>query len=155
MASDSEPLDPIAAWRWMLLAHSRSLRAIERDLAARGAIPLTWYDVLLELHGADGPLRMQELGSRVVLSRTRVSRLVGELEGEGLVRRKPDPSDGRSTLVSLTASGARALRKAAPAYLSGIEQHFTSHLTKGQQRSIAAGLKQVVDAHQTETETRQ
>ena len=93
MASEPQTTDPIAAWRSMLLAHSSALRAIEADMGAAGSIPLSWYDVLLELNGAGGRLRMQELAGRVVLSRTRVSRLVDELEHRGLVTRQPDPTD--------------------------------------------------------------
>jgi len=131
----------------MLIAHNRALRAIEVDLADAGAIPLTWYDVLLELHGADGPLRMTELGERVVLSRTRVSRLV---ETKGLVERTPDSVDGRAIVASITRAGHRALSKAAPIYMDGIARHFTEHLTAPQQRAIAAGLNRVVAAHRTD-----
>ena len=89
--------DRIAAWRALLLAHSRAVRAIEVDVDAEGTIPLAWYDVLLELNAADdGQLRMQDLGMRAVLSRTRVSRIVGELEDAGLVKRRPHPDDGRA-----------------------------------------------------------
>ncbi len=141
-------LDPVAAWRAVLLAHSRALRAIEVDLAAAGSIPLTWYDVLLELRAAKGPLRMQALGERVVLSRTRVSRLVQELESRGLVTRAPDPDDGRSTLATITEAGTNALRQAAPVYLAGIERHFTQHLTASQQHAITTGLTRVAEAHE-------
>lgn len=140
--------DPVAPWRAMLMAHSRALRAIEADLQAAGTIPLTWYDVLLELRAADGELRMQDLGERVVLSRTRVSRLVDELQTEGLVERVADPDDGRAVLAAITTAGRDALRAAAPHYLSGIERHFTSHLTESEQRAITRGLTKVVDAHQ-------
>ena len=54
----------IAAWRAMLVAHHRAVRAIEADLETAGAIPLTWYDVLLELQAAPEGLRMQDLGER-------------------------------------------------------------------------------------------
>lgn len=141
------PDDPVAPWRAMLLAHSRALRAIEADLSVQGAIPLTWYDVLLELRAAGEPLRMQDLGERVVLSRTRVSRLVQELETRGLVTRGPDPDDGRATLATITPQGSREFKKAAPVYLAGIERHFTQHLTKTQQHAIATGLGRVADAN--------
>ena len=78
------------AWRAMLLAHHRTVRAMESELDRSGAIPLTWYDVLLELRSSADGLRMQALSGRVVLSRTRVSRLVDELERDGLVQRMPD-----------------------------------------------------------------
>ena len=41
-----------AAWRAVLTAQNAALRAIEADLATAGVIPLSWYDVLLELHAA-------------------------------------------------------------------------------------------------------
>src|SRR5262245_23220802 len=86
--------DQVKAWRAMLLAQSRAMRAIERDLEHAGAISLQCYDVLLELNAVPDGLRMQELGMRTVVSRTRVSRIVAELEQQGLVMRVVDPSDG-------------------------------------------------------------
>src|ERR1700744_1017362 len=101
----------IAAWRSLLLAQNAALRAIEAQLAAAGQIPLNWYDVLLELNAAAGrQLRMQELAAGVVLSRTRVSRLVEELARAGLVRREPDPADGRGSFAVLTSAGRSRLR---------------------------------------------
>lgn len=139
--------DPVAPWRAMLLAHNRALRAIEADLHTAGTIPLTCYDVLLELTGAGGRLRMQDLGERVVLSRTRVSRLVDELEQQGLVERQPDPDDGRAVLAVITTAGRAAMRATAPHYLRSIEEHFTRHLSPAERRAITAGLTRVVDIH--------
>jgi len=149
-----DDLDPLAAWRAVLLAQNRALRAIEADLDAAAAIPLGWYDVLLELYSEPDGLRMQELGLRAVLSRTRVSRIVAELEEEGLVRRVPDPDDGRATRATITSAGRTAFTAAAPLYRAGIEQHFSRHLTPTQQRAIAAGLQKVIDAHDAETDPR-
>jgi DNA-binding MarR family transcriptional regulator len=138
----------LAAWRALLLAQNAVLRAIESDLNRAGAIPLTWYDVLLELSAApQRKLRMQELADRVVLSRTRVSRLVDDLEARGLVVREPDPTDGRATLAAITPAGRAARRKAAPVYLAGIERHFTRHLDESEQHAIAEALQRVAGAH--------
>ena len=47
--------DPVVeAWRGLLVAHSRLVPAVEADLRAAGQIPLSWYDVLLELNAAPG-----------------------------------------------------------------------------------------------------
>jgi DNA-binding MarR family transcriptional regulator len=140
--------DSVAAWRALLLAQSAVLRAIDADLHQAGYIPLHWYDVLLELNAApDRRLRIQELASRVVLTRTRVSRLVDRLADAGLVSREPDPDDGRACFAVITRVGREALRAAAPAYLAGIERHFARHLTCDQARTITEGLDQVVAAH--------
>jgi DNA-binding MarR family transcriptional regulator len=140
--------DQVAAWRALLRAQDAVVRAIEDDLGHAGAIDLSWYDVLLELNGApDRRLRMQELAARTVLSRSRVSRLVDELGGRGLVDRQPDPTDGRASFAHLTAAGRDALRAAAPVYLDGIERHFAAHLDDGERALLTAVLERVVAAH--------
>lgn len=140
--------DPIAAWRAVLLAQSRAVRAIEAEMESAGAIPLSWYDVLLELQAApNGQLRMQDLALRAVLSRTRISRVVTELEHAGLVERLADPGDGRAALATITAEGRRAFRQTAPVYRRSIAAQFTQYLSPPQQRSIARGLQRVIDAH--------
>ena len=145
----AEDRDPVAAWQAVLRAQNRALRAIEQDLHDQGLIPLSWYDVLLELNAAPSrQLRMQDLAARVVLSRTRVSRLVSELERVGYIERVPDPDDGRATLARITPEGRAARRQAAPAYLAGIEKHFSRHLTAAQQDAVAKGLQREVDAHE-------
>lgn len=137
----------VAAWRALLLAQNAVLKAIEADLAAAGQIPLTWYDVLLELNAApQRRLRIQQLADRVVLSRTRVSRLVDELVTTGLVERLPDPADGRASLASITRQGRAALRKAAPVYLAGIERYFTRHLGQKEKQTLTAALGKVISA---------
>lgn len=142
--------DRVAAWRAVLLAQDRVTRAIDRDLAAAGRVPLSWYDVLLELNAAPGrSLRMQDLSERVVLSRSRISRIVDDLEREGLAKRSPDPDDGRATLAGLTSAGRAELRRAAPVYLRGIEKYFTVHLDNGERAAIAAALQRIVHANKT------
>src|SRR5689334_21706378 len=100
------PEDPaVDAWRGLLVAHSRLVPAVEADLRAAGQVPLSWYDVLLELNAApERRLRMSELDQRVVLSRTRVSRIVEELAAAGLAERQPDEADDRSSFAVLSAA---------------------------------------------------
>ena len=91
-------------------------------------VPPPGNDVLLELRHSDGGLRMQDLSERVVLSRTRVSRLVEEMVRAGLVRRRPDPDDGRVSWAVITETGRSALRATAPVYLDSIRTHFVARL---------------------------
>ena len=145
----------VTAWRAVLLTQSRVLRAIERDLDAAGAISLGWYDVLLELNAAPQfQLRMQDLAARAVLSRTRVSRIVTELETAGFVERRPDPSDRRAWLATISTQGRAALRRTAPLYLDGIDRHFNRLLSSQARRDLARILQPVIDAHQAELDLR-
>lgn len=138
----------VEAWAALLRTHATVVRTLERELEARTGLPLSWYDVLLELNAAeDRRLRMQQLSQRVVLSRTRVSRLVDEMARSGLVDKVPDPHDGRATLAVVTPAGRAALRRAAPVYLAGIDEHFTSHLDEAALRTIRAALGRVLEAH--------
>jgi hypothetical protein len=111
------PEDPaVDAWRGLLVAHSRLVPAVEADLRAAGQVPLSWYDVLLELNAApDRRLRMSELGQRVVLSRTRVSRIMVQLRRSH--RRGPGRAAARVAGLPGShppASGGRAERAAVP-----------------------------------------
>ncbi|MFE7552982.1 MarR family winged helix-turn-helix transcriptional regulator [Streptomyces gardneri] len=134
----------VEAWRALLLAHNAAVRAIESDVQRNGRIPLTWYDVLLELRGAgEQGLRMQEVAERVVLSRTRVSRLVDEMARSGLVTKKPDPTDKRVTWAVITDEGRSALRATAPAYMRGIREHFGRYLTDEEAAVITTALLRV------------
>jgi DNA-binding MarR family transcriptional regulator len=140
------PDDPaVDAWRGLLVAHSRLVPAVEADLRAAGQVPLSWYDVLLELNAApDRRLRMSDLGQRTVLSRTRVSRVVDELATAGLAERQPDQADGRSSFAALTPAGREALRRAWPVYRQAIHRQLTARLTPQQCRELAALLGQVI-----------
>jgi len=141
----------VEAWAALLRAHAAVLPRIERDLQRTG-LPLTWYDVLLVLNAAPGRrLTMSELGRQVVVSRERVSRVVGELVGEGLVERLANPDDGRSAFASITPEGRRRLRAAAPVYLAAIEQHFARHLQASEVETLRTALGRVTAAERTDT----
>ncbi|MFE0189662.1 MarR family winged helix-turn-helix transcriptional regulator [Streptomyces sp. NPDC059008] len=139
------------AWRALLLAHNAAVRAIESDVQRDGRIPLTWYDVLLELKDAgERGLRMQEVANRVVLSRTRVSRLVDEMVRVGLVTKQADPADKRVSWAAITEEGAAALKETAPVYLRSIRRHFSAHLTDEEAAVITEALLKVAQGGGTE-----
>ena len=136
----------IAAWSAFLRAHAAAVRRVDADVRRRTGLPLAWYDVLLELNAAPGRrLRMQDLGEAVVLSRTRVSRIVDDLVAAILVTRDPNPEDRRSAYASITAEGRAQLRKAAPVYLDAIREHFVAALEPGHVVVVAAALSAVAE----------
>lgn len=124
------------AWRGFLETHARVIAVLEEDLRSRTGLPLTWYDVLVQLSEAGGRLRMRELADRVLLSKSGLTRLVDRLCDHGYVSREPDPDDGRGTLAVLTDDGRRTLREAAPVHLRGIDRVFTGLLDSEEQETL-------------------
>jgi DNA-binding MarR family transcriptional regulator len=137
----------VAAWAALLRVHAALVPRLDRELQAACGLPLTWYDVLLELNSAPGRrLSMGELGAVAVVSRSRVSRVVDQLAAAGLVAREANPDDRRSAYATLTEAGRERLRAAAPVYLGGIERHFTARLSTAEARGVATALEKVLAA---------
>jgi DNA-binding MarR family transcriptional regulator len=79
-----------------------------RRLRAEHRFPISHGSVLGRLD-REGP---QSVSALAVSERVRpqsMAQTVGDLEGDGLVERNPDPSDGRRALVSLTPQGEETL----------------------------------------------
>jgi DNA-binding MarR family transcriptional regulator len=134
-----------AAWSALLRVHAALVPVLDRELQSACGMPLTWYDVLLELNAGPGRrLSMGELGERAVVSRSRVSRVVDQLAAEGLVVREANPDDRRSAYAALTDAGHERLRAAAPTYLGGIKRHFTDAMTAAESRAAATALEKVL-----------
>ena len=139
-----------SAWAALLQVHAALVPGLDRALQRAAGLPLSWYDVLLELAAAPGRrLIMSELGERVVLSRTRVSRIVAELAAAGLVCREGNPDDGRSAFAVMTADGLARYRAAAPHYVASIEKQFADGLTDAELSSIAETLRKVLQQPMT------
>ena len=58
-------------------------------------------------------VRQRDLLRSLVISRSALSRLLGKLEGRGLVTQEPDPEDHRGVLVALTEAGQKLCAEAA------------------------------------------
>lgn len=131
----------LAAWRAFITAHAALIGRIERDMAAAGAIPLTWYDVLIELYEApERRLRLHELADAVVLSRSGLSRLLDRLEAAGLLHREAATTDRRGAYAVLTDAGIAAMRAAWPVYARGIADYFGRYLSDAEAALLTDAL---------------
>ena len=138
--------DELAAWRAFLRAHAHISRVLEAELLADQELSLASYDVLVQL--AEAPerrLRMTELATAVLLSRSGVTRLVDRLEKAGLVARCPVASDGRGVAAGLTPAGLDRLRKAAPTHLAGVVRHFVARLDPDDLHAMERISRRLVD----------
>lgn len=95
----------------------------------------------------EGPATAGDLAGRERVSAPSMSRSVAELEERGYVSRTVDPSDARQKIVSLTASGRRALlqgRKDRDEYVAALLVNCTPDELAGLQRG-AELLRKVVE----------
>jgi DNA-binding MarR family transcriptional regulator len=137
----------LAAYRAFITAHAEVITHIERDMAAEHVIPVVWYDVLIELYEApERRLRLHELARAVVLSRSTLTRTVDRLEAAGLLRREPDPADGRGAFAVLCEEGIEAMRLAWPVYAQGIVTYFARHLSDEEAEVLTAVFERIRDA---------
>ncbi len=145
MASVLSPAE-LTAWRTFLRAHATVVRRLEAELLLEHALPLAFYDVLVQLSEApDRRLRMTELAERVLLSRSGLTRLADRLERDGLIERRPCPSDARGTLAVLTDAGLARLREAWPTHARGVAEHVTGRLSADEVVLLAELLGKLVE----------
>jgi DNA-binding MarR family transcriptional regulator len=81
----------------------------ERFVAQTGvAVERAGYGVLRGV-AEQGPVRLSDLAHQLGVDTSTVSRHVKALEGQGMLVRTGDPTDGRVARVALTAAGVAAL----------------------------------------------
>ncbi len=107
-ATDTALTDAAARLRMAIVRTSRRLR--QEAAGAVGELTPTAAAALatVERHG---PLTPSELAEIERVKRPTATRTLGVLGDAGLVERAPDPEDGRSALVSITAEGRERLRR--------------------------------------------
>lgn len=135
--------DDLAAWRAFLDAHAAVIGVLERELMEERGLPLSFYDVLVQLSEGGGRMRMSDLAGSLLLSRSGVTRLVDRVAAAGYVRRESCPTDKRGTYAVLTPAGRDALKRAWPTHARGVQRHFADALEPGDARALAAVLDRV------------
>ena len=99
--------------------------------------------MLAQLADAGGELRMTELADRALISRSGMTRRVGRLVAEGLVRRANVDADARGVVVSLTHAGVARLTETAPVHLRGVSELFVAQLDDRELAVLKSALDKV------------
>src|SRR2546430_15167960 len=83
----------LRAWHSLLRAHAALVRRLDTDLKDETGLALADFDVLAQLAGAHGELRMTELADPALISRSGMSPRVARLGREGLLPRERAGTD--------------------------------------------------------------
>jgi DNA-binding MarR family transcriptional regulator len=141
------PAQKQAAWVGFLRAHALITKALDADLIANFGIPLSAFEVLVRAGSAeDGYLRMSDLADEAMLSPSRVSRLVTELQGRGLMERRSCPQDTRVVYAAITEDGRELLGRVQELHVEGVERRFFSGLSSEQVSQLAEAWPAVLEA---------
>ena len=99
-----------------------------RRLRVEHRFPLSHGSVLGRLD-REGPASTSELAAAERVRPQSMAQTLSELEAQGLIERHADPTDGRRTLLQLTAQGVAMLtedRRRRDGWLAGaLDSHFT------------------------------
>jgi DNA-binding MarR family transcriptional regulator len=90
-------------------------------------------------------IRMSDLATLTLLSRSRLSHQIDRMETAGLVSREVCPDDRRGQLAVLTNSGMKALVSAAPDHVEGVRRHFVDLLTDAEYKALGNAAKKIAD----------
>ena len=111
--------------------------SIDQQLQRDSNLGMVEYQVLAMLSNRpERTMRMSSLAEVTNASLSRLSHLVKRLEGRGLVRREPDPADGRFTNAILTDEGFRTLADAAPGHVAHVRSLVIDVLSPEQLRRL-------------------
>ena len=126
--------------------------SIDQQLRRDCDLGLVEYQVLAMLSkGPERTLRMSLLARLTNVSLSRLSHLVTRLEGRSLVRREPDPADGRFTNAILTDEGYRTLEKAAPGHVAHVRSLVIDALSAAELRRLGLVADRIVSRIDTPT----
>jgi DNA-binding MarR family transcriptional regulator len=138
------------SWRAFAAAMVKLPWALECQLQRDAGLSFIEYHALARLSENSGhTLRMSELAQVTNASLSRLSHLIKRLERRNLVRREPDPTDGRYTNAILTRAGLRLLTASAPAHVAKVRELVIDALSPAELRALRTASERIL--HQIET----
>ena len=99
---------------------------------------------VLKALSCEGRQRMGDLGTHLGVTPRYVTRLVDDLEAEGLVKRVPDPEDRRAIFVEITEGGRDICEELFRSIHATSEELF-AELTEGDREDFARVIRRLTE----------
>jgi DNA-binding MarR family transcriptional regulator len=135
--------EALAAWRVFFECALALPDILDAEILAAGQLSIRWYDVMVQLEEEPGGVPMNEIASRILASKSGLTRVIDRMEEAGLVRRERPPDDRRVVLVVATEQGLEALAAARPVHRDGVRRHFTEHFSPDELEALKGMLQRV------------
>ena len=109
-------VDLRALFRDLVRLETEVWNRVDARIATEHGLPLSWLEIMDVIAATPG-CRVLDVADGLRITVGGASKVVDKLQAAGWVRRRPNPTDGRSSLLELTRNGER-LRRAADATLA-------------------------------------
>src|SRR5437867_1869388 len=137
--------EELTAWLNLVQAHEAVVGGVELSMGEGAGLSLAEHEVLVRLAEApEGRLRMLDLTTLVMLTKSGVTRLIDRMEREGLVERQSCLTDRRVVYAAITRRGRLMLEKATPVFVAALERHFARHLSEADVRALRRVLRKLL-----------
>src|SRR6266850_396315 len=90
-----------------------------------------------------GPLPVNEIGKKVLLTSGSITVAVDRLETKGLVERRTHGTDRRARIVHLTKEGSKLITRAYADHAADMERLASASLTRAERKSLIRLLKKI------------
>mgnify|MGYP003520800851 FL=1 len=125
-------------WRGWITSTRRLYTQLGQEMQAEFGLSMGDYEILLQL--AESPerrLRMSELATLTLSSRSRLSHQIDRLVRDGFVEREANPDDRRGLFAVLTDAGQPMFEQAEPFHIEGVRSKIFDVLTKRELAAVA------------------
>lgn len=116
----------------------------DRRVLSHFDLTLPQYRVLKLLDSQEGQ-RLTTLSACLLRAKSTITRIIDQLEAEGLARRTGDPADRRAQLVVLTPAGQERLHQAQQAHEEAVQQRFDRAFNQQEQEMLRQLLARLRD----------
>lgn len=90
-----------------------------------------------------GPLPVNEIGKKVLLTSGSITAAVDRLESRGQVERRAHGTDRRARIVHLTMEGKKLITRIYREHAGDMEKLATASLTKAERKTLISLLKKI------------
>ncbi len=140
-------------WQALLAVVMTLPAALERQIQRDAGISNFEYGVLARLSVADETtMRLSDLARVCDSAQPRLSKVMDRFEARSWVTRRPDLSDGRYTLATLTDAGRQKLVESAPEHVAQVKRLVFDPLSAAQRRHLQVALTRIAAAARRELE---
>ena len=140
-------------WQAMLTVVIALPAALDRQLQRDAGISNFEYGVLARLSMADeATMRLSDLARDCDSPQPRLSKVMDRFEARDWVVRRPDPTNGRYTLATLTDAGRLKVAESAPEHVAQVKRLVFDPLSATQRRQLSAALSRIAATVREELE---